>query len=102
MTERTIELDRHRGMAAQKATELRRLSAEVQSDQAALKERREALEKMLVACPSGSWAEAVEKARYLLGLFAETQDAQDPRRRLLLAELLADFDRLLGEEAPGP
>ena len=28
MTDRTIELDRHRGMAAQKATEIRRLLAE--------------------------------------------------------------------------
>jgi hypothetical protein len=29
MTERTIDLDQHRGMAAQKATDLRRLLADV-------------------------------------------------------------------------
>ena len=37
MTERTIELDEHRGMAAQKATQLRRLLAEVEADERALR-----------------------------------------------------------------
>jgi hypothetical protein len=95
MTDRTIELDVHRGMAAQRATELRRLRAGVEADQAALQARREELEKHLVASPAEDWAEAVEKARYLLGLFAETHDAQDPRRKKLIADVLADFDRLL-------
>jgi hypothetical protein len=97
MTDETIELDQRRGMAAQKATELRRLRVEVQNDQAALKERRDALERMLLALPAEGWPEAVEKARYLLGLFAETHAADDPRRRRLIAEVLADFERLLGE-----
>lgn len=100
MTDRTIELDQHRGMAAQKATELRRLQQEVQSDQAALKARQDALEHMLVALPATGWAEAAEKARYLLGLLAETPAGQDPRRARLIADVLADFDRLLGTPAP--
>ncbi len=52
MTDRTIDLDEHRGMVAQKATELRRLRVGVQADQAALKARQDALEKMLLALPA--------------------------------------------------
>jgi hypothetical protein len=37
----------------------------------------------------------VEKARYLLSLFAATPEAQDPRRKTLIASLLADFEQLL-------
>jgi hypothetical protein len=102
MTERTIDLDRRRGMAAQKATLLRRMRLDVQADQAALKARQDALEAVLMAEPGGGWPEAVEKARYLLSLFAETQSAADPRRQQLIAGVLADFDRLLGEEPPPP
>ena len=40
-------------------------------------------------------AEAVEKARYLLGLFAQSLDASDLRRRKLIDRVLADFDHLL-------
>ena len=88
-------LDDHRGMEAQKATELRRLRSEVEADQQALKARQDALEAMLVAVPATTWPEAVEKARYLLGLFAQTPAADDPRRRQLIKDVLADFDRLL-------
>ena len=101
MTDGTIELDQRRGMAAQKATELRRLRVEVQNDQAALKEGRDVLEKMLIGRPAEGWPEAVEKSRYLLGLFAETRAANDPRRQRLIAEVLSDFERLLGEPPPG-
>lgn len=100
MTDRTIELDLHRGMAAQKATDLRRLRLEVQTDQAALKARQNELEALLVAAPEGGWPEAVEKARYILTLFAETSACIDPRRRRLVADVLADFDRLLGDPTP--
>jgi hypothetical protein len=98
VTDRPVELDKHRGMAAQKATELRRLVAGVAADQAKLKARQEELEKFLVARPSANWSEAAEKARYLLGLFSSTMDAQDPRRRKLISDLLGDFDRLLQED----
>jgi hypothetical protein len=91
----TTDLDEHRGMAAQKATELRRLVIEVQKDQSALKARQEELEKFLLAAPAENWPEAVERARYLLGLFADTPAAEDPRRQRLIKGLLADFDRLL-------
>ncbi len=96
MTDHPTSLDDHRGMMAQKATDQRRLRAEVEADQAALRDRQEALETMLAAAPATSWAEAVEKARYLLGIFAESPAAEDPRRRILIENVLADFDRLLG------
>jgi hypothetical protein len=99
MTDHPIDLDEHRGMAARKATELRRLVSEVAADRAKLKARQEELEKFLVAAPSANWTEAVEKTRYLLSLFAITSEAQDPRRKKLIADLLGDFDRLLAASA---
>jgi|ERR1051326_5280772 len=94
MADRTIKLDGHRGMAAQKATELRRLLVAVAADQAALRARQKAIEEQLIAESAATWPEAAEKARYLLGLFAATADAQDPRRQTLIVNVLRDFDRL--------
>lgn len=96
MTDETVDLDKHRGMAAQKATALRRMRIEVEEDQAALRTRQDRLERSLIAAPSETWAEAVEKARYLLGLFAVTPTGEDPRRQRLIKGLLSDFERLLG------
>ena len=97
MTDRTIDLDLHRGMAAQKATELRRLLADVETDQNALRVRHEELESHLLASPAANWHEAAEKARYLLNLFSASLTSQDPRRQKLIAAVLADFKRLSGE-----
>ena len=97
MTDRTIDLDLHRGMAAQKATELRRLLTDVETDQNALRVRQEELEAHLLASPAANWHEAAEKARYLLNLFSASLTSQDPRRQKLIAAVLADFKRLSGE-----
>ena len=94
MSDEPANLDDHRGMMAQKATELRRLTAEVMADQTALRARRDALEERLASEPAANWHEAIEKVRYLLMLFAETPAAEDPRRRKLLDDVLADLDRL--------
>ena len=94
MTDKTIDLDQHRGMAAQKATGLRRLLAEVEANERTLRLRQAELETHLVAAPAASWQEAAEKARYLLNLFANTLTAQDPRRQKLIAAVLDDFERL--------
>jgi hypothetical protein len=94
MTDKTIELDQHRGMAAQKATELRRLLADVEANQRALHLRQEELESHLLASPAANWHEAAEKACYLLNLFASSPTSQDPRRQKLIAAVLADFKRL--------
>ena len=97
MTDKTIDLDQHRGMAAQKATELRRLVADVEANEQALRLRQDELEAQLLAAPAANWHEAADKARYLLNLFAGTLGAQDPRRQMLIAAVIADFKRLSGE-----
>ena len=97
MTDRTIDLDQRRGMAAQKATDLRRMLAEVQANQHTLRVRQDELEAQLVAAPAANWHEAAEKARYLLDLFAASLAAHDPRRQALIAAVLADFERLSKE-----
>jgi hypothetical protein len=98
MTDKTIDLDQHRGMAAQKATKLRRLLAEVEANEKALSARQEELESHLLAAPATNWPEAAEKARYILKLFSVTLAAEDPRRQKLIAAVLADFDRLSDEK----
>lgn len=97
MTDRTTNLDRHRGMAAQKATDLRRLLAEVDANEKALRHRQDELESHMLAAPAANWHDAADKARYLLNLFAATPAAQDPRKQKMVAAVLADFDRLCGE-----
>jgi hypothetical protein len=102
MTDKTIDLDKRRGMAAQKETRLRRLHAEVREQRDALRARQDALEEQLVAAPAETWEEAAEKARYLLTLFAASTDARDPRRQKLIAAVLDDFSRLSGEALDAP
>lgn len=97
MTDKPVELDQHRGMAAQKATDLRRLMADVDANERALRLRQDELEAHLLAAPAVNWPEAAEKARYLLKLFANTLSAQDPRRQKLIAAVLDDFERLARE-----
>jgi hypothetical protein len=97
VTDHSIDLDQHRGMAAQKATELRRLLASVEANEKALRLRQDELESHLLAAPAANWHEAAEKARYLLNLFAATLTAQDPRKQKLVAAVLADFKRLSDE-----
>ncbi len=97
MTDKSIDLDQHRGIAAQKATDLRRLMADVQANEKALRIRQDDLEAHLLAAPAADWREAAEKARYLLNLFAASLAAGDPRRLMLIAAVLEDFDRLAGE-----
>jgi hypothetical protein len=94
MTKDTIELDTHRGMMAQKATELRRLLSEVSANEEALRIRQKELEDQLLASPALTWEEAADKARYQLSLFASSPAAQDPRRQMLIARVLEDFMRL--------
>ena len=94
MTDQPIPLDLHRGMAAQKATEIRRLLSEVEANEKSLRQHQEELEMQLVSAPAATWPDAAEKARYLLGLLATTPIAQDPRRQKLIANVLKDFTRL--------
>ena len=94
MADDPVDLDEHRGMAARKATEIRRRHSEVQADQAALRQRQAEFEAFLVAAPATTWAEAAAKARYLIQLFAATQEGQDARHQKLIASVLDDLARL--------
>lgn len=102
MTDEPIKLDGRRGMAAQKATDIRRLLAEVEANEQTLRVRQEELEAQLLAIPATTWFEAAQKARYLLGLFAATTAAQDPRRKMLIENVLEDFTRLSGGSGAEP
>ena len=94
MTEKPVDLDHHRGMAAQKATDLRRLLAEVAANEQALRATQDELEAQLIAAPAATWEDAADKVRYLLSAFADTSSGQDPRRKMLIKAVLDDFDRL--------
>jgi hypothetical protein len=89
-------------MAAQKATRMRRQLAAVDAAHNAPRARQEELEDLLLAAPATSWVEAVAKARYLLILFAQSPAAEDPRRARLIADVFADFARLLADPKHPP
>ena len=97
MTDKPVELDQHRGMAAQKATDLRRLLAEVATNEQALRTTQEELEVQLIAAPAATWEEAADKVRYLLSVLAATSSGHDPRKKILIQAVLDDFDRLSRE-----
>jgi hypothetical protein len=90
--DKPIDLDRRRGEASQHATDLRRLTAQVEAERKALQQRQEELEHYLMTLPAQSWEEAAAKARYLLGLLEATSG--DARVKSLIQAVLADFERL--------
>ncbi|HEY4856577.1 MAG TPA: hypothetical protein VIH98_07855 [Xanthobacteraceae bacterium] len=94
MTDKPVKLDEHRGMAAQKATDLRRLLAEVAANELALRATQDELEAQLIVAPASNWEEAADKVRYLLSVLAATPSGQDPRRKALIQAVLDDFNRL--------
>ena len=98
VTETPIELDRHRGMAAQKATDIRRELADVEANAKLLRDKQGMVELQILAVPAASWPEAVAKARYVLNLYAAGLAPTDTHHRDLVAAVLADLTRLSGEE----
>ncbi len=100
MTDRPIALDERRGMAAQKATKLRRRRAAVKAQHAGLVARQHDLEAHLFAAEAATWPEAADKARYLLERFAATLACDDPRLQAMVAAVLSDFTRLSGQAQP--
>jgi hypothetical protein len=94
MTDEPLDLDSHRGMMAQKATDLRRALGEVETHALELRERQSKIEQHLLSVPAASWAEAAVKARYVLKLYAEALPAHDTLHRDLVAAVLEDFARL--------
>jgi hypothetical protein len=94
MADEPLDLDSHRGMTAQKATDLRRALAEVETHARELRERRAEVEDHLLSIPAASWPEAAVKARYILKLYAAGLPPEDTRHRDLVAAVLEDFVRL--------
>ena len=97
MTEEPLELDKHRGMAAQKATDIRRILAEVENNARDLRDRQTVMENQLLSSPAASWPEAAAKARYVLNLYAAGLGPADTHHRDLVGAVLADFVRLSNE-----
>ncbi|HLG85005.1 MAG TPA: hypothetical protein VKY22_28710 [Bradyrhizobium sp.] len=98
MTDEPLELDRHRGMAAQKAVDLRRALAEAEDHAKELREREAVIEQHLLSAVANSWPEAAAKARYLLNLYAASLSERDTRHRALIAAVFDDFARLTGDK----
>ena len=94
MVDEPLDLDSHRGMAAQKATDIRRALAEVETRARELRERQTSVEDYLLSAPAASWPEVAIKARYVLKLYAAGLSPEDTRHRDLVAVILEDFARL--------
>jgi hypothetical protein len=92
-----LDLDKHRGMAAQRATDIRRALTEVENNARDLRDRQTILESQLLSTPAASWPEAAVKARYILNLYAAGLPPDDSRHRDLVAAVLEDFARLAEE-----
>ena len=97
VSDEPLDLDRHRGMAAQKATDIRRVLVEAEKNAKDLRDRQGELEDQLLSAPAASWLEAAAKARYVLSLYAAGLAPGDARHRDLVAAVLADFARLSDE-----
>jgi hypothetical protein len=97
MTDNPVDLDKHRGMKSQKATDIRRVLAEVEANAKIQRDRQGVLESQLLSTPAASWPEAAAKARYVLNLYAADLAPADTHHRDLVAAVLADFARLSEE-----
>jgi hypothetical protein len=97
MTDKPLDLDKHRGMAAQKATDIRRILADVENNAKDLRDRQGIMENQLLSVPAASWPEAAAKARYVLNLYAAGLAPADSHHRDLVAAIVADFARLSNE-----
>jgi hypothetical protein len=97
VTEKPLDLDKHRGMAAQQATDIRRILADVETNAKDLRDRQASVESQLLSAPAASWPEAAAKARYVLSLYSAGLASDDTHHRDLVAAVLADFARLSGQ-----
>jgi hypothetical protein len=97
MNDNPVDLDKHRGMAAQRATDIRRVLADVEANAKTLRDRQGAVEIQLLAVPAASWPEAAAKAGYVLNLYAASLAPDDTHHRDLVGAIMADFVRLSDE-----
>jgi hypothetical protein len=97
MSDEPLDLDKRRGMAAQKATDLRRVLADAENNARELRDLQRVLESQLLSVPAASWPEAAAKARYVLNLYAAGLAPADAHHRDLVAAVFADFAQLSNE-----
>jgi hypothetical protein len=97
MSETPIDLDKHRGMAAQKATDIRRVVAEVEANAKLLREKQGVVELQLLTVPAETWPDVVAKARYVINLYLASLSPSDTHHRDLVTAVLADLTRLGAE-----
>jgi hypothetical protein len=97
MDNNPVDLDKHRGIAAQKATDIRRVVAEVEANAKVLRDKQGILEIELLALPPASWSHAAAKARYVLNLYAASLAPAGTHHRDLVAAVIADFSNLSDE-----
>jgi hypothetical protein len=88
MTDLPIDLDKRRGLAAPKATDLRRALADVEADLREVREREADLENRTMTVPAASWPEAAVKARHLLNLYAAGLLRRIPVCSILITDLV--------------
>ena len=94
LNDKPLDLDKHRGMAAQKATDIRRILADVETNARDLRDRQASVESQLLSAPATSWPDAAAKARYVLSLYSAGLASDDTHHRDLVAAVRADFARL--------
>jgi hypothetical protein len=63
MNDTPVDLDKHRGMAAQKATDIRRVLVDFEANAKLLRDRQGAVEIQFLAVPADSWPEVAAKSR---------------------------------------
>lgn len=95
MTERIIALEQHRGGPSLPHTEITSQLLAAEKTQRAIKAKLEFLETQLAGTPSVTLTDAIERARYLIGLLAHTTAGRDPRRKKLITTTLDDLERLM-------
>ena len=86
-------------MAEKKATDIRRVLADVEANAKSLRDKQREVELQLLAVPAETWPEAVAKVRYVLNLYSSSLAPADTHHRDLVAAVLADITRLGSKDA---
>jgi hypothetical protein len=102
MTSDPVDLNERRELTSRKSVRLRHSLRELQADRESLRESQDELENLLVDTPSTAFADTAARAGYLLGLFAETAEAQHPRRQVLIDQVRTDLQRICDETDDKP
>ncbi|MCC7271957.1 MAG: hypothetical protein IT561_04760 [Alphaproteobacteria bacterium] len=102
MTGDAISLDGRRGMTAMRATEMRRRIAASAARRDEFRSQQADFEIYMGGFRATNWRDAAYKAIYLLELFADSTEGQDPHRHRLITSVSDDLRRLSepGDDPP--